>query len=287
MKRLLLLSLPLLLLATTARAETPATQPTTLPTSKSVEKNGLAVTVTLDKPAFASNENPRGGVHFKNVTGDKATTLSLFNPNAFYTWTFQFTNTNKDARTAGPWQSRRRIVPRIPDLPKTVWLKPNQVFDADFTLPRGDTEYVWAGLTERLIAPVAHLAPGTYQLVITIDLKENTTLDGNGLAKHWVGSITTEPVTFDITDQPLPHNLAPDAKKIFDALNAQIADKTWAAEADRYERPEANPDPNVKISGEVSAYLQDSKRALAKLGVHVKWNAEKKTYVVPDAPAAP
>lgn len=77
------------------------------------------------------------------------------------------------------------------------------------------------------------------------------------------------------TLKPLP----PEAQSALDRLNGACASDPWRSEVDMIERPETRPE-NRAISGEVSAFVSDCKERLAKHGVQVRWNAEKKLYEV-------
>jgi tetratricopeptide (TPR) repeat protein len=83
-----------------------------------------------------------------------------------------------------------------------------------------------------------------------------------------------------------PAGLTPQAQKELDGLNAKMADKRWADEADFFERPEAYP-KSRKSSGEAPAFLQDAKKRLGEEGVKVRWNAEKTKYEVVGGPTQP
>ncbi|NQU19976.1 MAG: hypothetical protein HQ567_01740 [Candidatus Nealsonbacteria bacterium] len=86
-------------------------------------------------------------------------------------------------------------------------------------------------------------------------------------------------VEIAILDADASEPLAPEAQSVLDRLNGACASKPWREEIDWIERPETRPE-NLDISGEVSAFVSDCKQRLAKLGVALKWNAEKKVYEV-------
>jgi hypothetical protein len=81
------------------------------------------------------------------------------------------------------------------------------------------------------------------------------------------------------TQVPQHKPLTPEAQAILTRLNQQSANKTWQSEVDMIERPETRP-LNYKTSGEVNAFVADSKKRLAEQGVFLRWNAEKKQYEV-------
>ena len=83
-----------------------------------------------------------------------------------------------------------------------------------------------------------------------------------------------EPVR-TVTAKSLPQ----EAQSALDRLNGACASDPWREEIDLIERPETRPE-NRAISGEVSAFVSDCKERLAKQGVQVKWNSEKKLYEV-------
>jgi hypothetical protein len=246
------------------------------PASKVVEKEGLAVTVTMGKAVFAADEQPKFTVQLKNVSKEP---LSLFDADYFWNWTMEFTKTAKEATQRGPWRARMTAIDQVRAMPKTQVLAPGEVLEVSVDLAKGDPfEYSYAGIMKDLIRPVARLEPGKYQLVIGISLKENTTLGGNGRAKHWMGEITTEPLDLEIT------GLGRQAQQALDELNGKMANESWAMEADFYERPGEYP-KNRASSGEGPAYLQAAKARLAGLGVQMRWNAGTKTYEVVDVVA--
>jgi hypothetical protein len=73
--------------------------------------------------------------------------------------------------------------------------------------------------------------------------------------------------------------LQPDAQAVLNRLNTQCAKDPWRSDVDMIERPETRP-ANYKTSGEVNGFVSSSKESLAKHGVRVKWNSEKKQYEV-------
>jgi hypothetical protein len=93
----------------------------------------------------------------------------------------------------------------------------------------------------------------------------------------------TPPVAPAATSTSLP--LSQEAQAVLDGLNQKAADPAWQSGFDMIERPETRPQHQV-ISGEVTAFLSDSKQRLAKLGVRVSWNATSKRYeAAPEKPA--
>ncbi|MBN2494057.1 MAG: hypothetical protein JXR96_05665 [Deltaproteobacteria bacterium] len=73
--------------------------------------------------------------------------------------------------------------------------------------------------------------------------------------------------------------LAPEAQSELDRLNAQCASEPWRSEVDLLERPETLP-PGRMISGEVRAFVSDCKERLARHGVRVRWNPDRKLFEV-------
>jgi hypothetical protein len=71
--------------------------------------------------------------------------------------------------------------------------------------------------------------------------------------------------------------LSKEAQAVLDGLNLKAADPAWQAAIVSIEQPETRP-PNQVISGEVSAFLADSKKRLTNMGVRVAWNATAKRY---------
>ncbi|MDP6546679.1 MAG: hypothetical protein QGH60_22115 [Phycisphaerae bacterium] len=94
-----------------------------------------------------------------------------------------------------------------------------------------------------------------------------------------IGGCEKEPASQPTaTTQPVAQRiLSPEAQAVFDRLNAQCASEPWQGEIDMIERPETCPE-NRAISGEMSAFVSDCKDRLARQGVRVKWNPEKKLY---------
>ena len=88
---------------------------------------------------------------------------------------------------------------------------------------------------------------------------------------------SVQPVTTvsEVAHQPVSST----AQAVLDDLSLKCSSPAWSSEFDLIERPEARP-TYYKVSGEASAYLADSKKRLAALGVKVKWNHEKMRYEV-------
>ena len=85
-----------------------------------------------------------------------------------------------------------------------------------------------------------------------------------------------------VTAAPLPQ----EAQAALDRLIGACASEPWRNEMDMIERPETRPENQI-ISGEVSSFVSDCKERLAKHGVRVKWNVEKKLYEVEKTQQSP
>jgi hypothetical protein len=67
------------------------------------------------------------------------------------------------------------------------------------------------------------------------------------------------------------------AKTVLAALNQKTADPVWQSLIDVIERPENRP-ATLMNSGEVTAFLSDSKQRLARVGMRANWNTTSKRY---------
>jgi hypothetical protein len=83
--------------------------------------------------------------------------------------------------------------------------------------------------------------------------------------------------TIVASDWSKPTALSQEAQAVLDGLNQKAGDPAWQSAIDMIERPETRP-PNLKDSGEVTAFLSVKKQDLAKLGVRIRWNAKAKCY---------
>ena len=94
-----------------------------------------------------------------------------------------------------------------------------------------------------------------------------------GCGKQSVSSGAASSPVSEVMHQPVSSA----AQAVLDGLTVKCSSPVWCDEFDRIERPETRP-TNLIVSGEVSAFLSDSKKRLADLGVKIKWNHEKKIY---------
>lgn len=194
------------------RADPPATQPGL--SSKPAVKDGLSVTVTLPKAAFAADESLKFTVQFKNVSD---ATFSLLDAAYFFNWTIRF----EDVKSGGPWRQQMGFKAKRPSVPETA-LKPGEALDAPVELGGINVPFnlVWEGIQDREIAPIDHLKPGRYRLLIEITLVGGPVGDRTA-HPHWTGTITTNPVEFEISDKPATQPAAAEAwKAVLTALQA-------------------------------------------------------------------
>lgn len=100
----------------------------------------------------------------------------------------------------------------------------------------------------------------------------------------WQGTLKLPPVKISVqatapASAAAQKPVSSDAQSVLKDLNLKAADAAWQGAIDMIERPETRP-ANQTDSGEVTAYISDSKRRLAKLGVTVRWNSTAKRYEV-------
>jgi len=199
------------LLLLTARAEAlraaPATQPSTQAgtqpakkavSSKPVEKNGLQVTVNLPQAVFAKNEPVKFSVQFKNVSKKD---FVLHNVNQYWEWQIRFEPVGVKSPANGPWQLSFNKMAAI-STNQTV--KPTEDFAVAVEPPQKFHEYVWKGNQRESVPPIKQLTPGKYKLTLAITLAEDRdprNVREKSAAAFWAGTLTTEPVEFEISDK--------------------------------------------------------------------------------------
>lgn len=170
--------------------------------SKPFEKDGLQVTVTLAKAIFACGAPLKFTVQFKNVS-DKP--FNLLNADGYHyrDWQILFKREGQgDWRTFGFDQAGK--------LKSTVLLmEPGRVPTVPVELDGIDLTGVARILSDNYQQQLAWsdgkqhpLKPGKYLLAVKMNLRDNPN-DPKPAVKYWSGGqITTEPVEFEITDQP-------------------------------------------------------------------------------------
>lgn len=208
-----------------------ATSPATLPAvvSKAVVKDGVSISVVTDQPTIGAGEQPKCAVRFLNTSADY---INLYDVDAFWDWTFEFTNVEKGAAQPGPWRLKMDSIPHRYALAHKQ-IKAGESLDVAINLndPPFTFAYVYAGEMDRMIPAARRLVPGTYQLKVTISLKNPF-----GPGYHlWEGPATTEPIEITIAKPD------PKAKEI---------------------KPAAD---------EISAYDEAIKRVTVKLDSHGLW----------------
>jgi len=174
--------------------------------SKPVKKDGLQVTVTLPKATFATGEQPKFTVQFKNVS-DKP--FTLYDIDWFWSWSIRFDNlTNK-----GPWQLRLGAkVERSQDSVRALVCKPGETVEMLVDLTSKDLfpfDFFWYGeQTKQPVPPLKQLEPGKYRLTVEVNLMEGPARKDEAF---WTGQITTEPVEFVLADKSAKVGAAPAA----------------------------------------------------------------------------
>jgi hypothetical protein len=172
--------------------------------SKPFEKDGLQVTVTLAKAIFASGEPLKFRVQFKNVSDMP---FNLFNADAYHyrDWQIRFKRQGqKDWRVFGFDQAK---TPK----PTVLLMEPGRVLTVPVELDGMELTGVARILSDNYQQQLAWsdgklhpLQPGKYLLAVKMNLRDNPNdPDRKPAVKDWSGGqITTEPVEFEITDQP-------------------------------------------------------------------------------------
>ena len=205
-----------------ALADPPSTVPSTQPSisSKPVEHDGLQVTVTMPKATFAADEPLKFTLQFKNVSGKP---LTLCDADCFWHWVTQFT----DVKAGGPWTLRQLFDDRHEASVNS--LKPDGVLEVPVELVGGKRPFdlQWDGPQKRLVAPIQHLRPGKYRLTIEISLRETPVRGPEDIPPFWVGTTSTEPVEFEITDKPAASTTQPttQAGPVTEAQATELAAK--------------------------------------------------------------
>ncbi len=183
--------------------------------SKPAEKDGLQVTVTLPKAAFAADEQPKFTVKFKNVS-DKP--FALHDIDWFWDWSIRFDNLT----SMGPWQLRLGAkVERAQDSVRTCVCKPGETVEmlVDLTSQAAfPFDFYWYGeQTKQPVPPQKQLEPGKYRLTVVVNLKEGPVRQNE---VFWAGQITTNPLEFEIADKQDKADAAP-------ALTVTIAEPLY------------------------------------------------------------
>ncbi len=200
MKSLLIICMAVIAFASNLfAADPPATQPAI--TSKPVDKDGLRLSVTLAQKQFTTDEPISFKAHFKNVS-DK--TFSLFNVTHFWNWDVSLT----DLKAAGPWQMHETFIGLRSPEPTVHKLQPGDTFDVPVVIDPKLFEFIWKGNQSRPVAPVRQLRPGNYRLLVKISLEQNPVAREIAFA-DWTGTITTEPLEFEVIDKPAARPATP------------------------------------------------------------------------------
>jgi len=201
-------------------ATAPATRAAVV--SKPVVKDGVSISVLTDRATIAAGEQPEFAVRFLNTSADY---INLYDVDAFWDWTFEFTNVEKGVPEPGPWRLKMDSIPhRYPIAHKQI--KAGESLDLAINLndPPFTFVYEYAGPMRRTIMPVRHLSPGTYQMRITIGLKNPF-----GPGYHlWEGPATSEPIEFTIAKaDPKAKEVKPSAEEIsaYDAAIKHVTEK--------------------------------------------------------------
>ncbi len=198
----------------------PATRPAV--ESKAVVSGGVSITVRTEQKTVASGEQPQCAVRFSNTSTDY---INLYDVDAFWDWTVEFTRVDKGAAQPGPWRLKMDSIPhRYPLAHKQI--KAGESLDVAINLndPPFTFVYVYDGPQRRTVMPVRHLAAGTYQMSITIGLK-NPFGPGHHL---WEGPATTEPIEITIaTPDPNVKEVKPSAEEIsaYDKAITRVTEK--------------------------------------------------------------
>jgi hypothetical protein len=161
--------------------------------TKPVEKDGLSVTVSMERRAIPADEQPSFVLRFKNTSNGY---INLYGINAFWGWQIRFANINKPAGNPGPWKLRFDTIPGRRHYTAHKQVKPGESTEVAINLndPPYTFNYVYDGVADHLIAPVRSLSPGAYRLEVNVALKNPF-----GPGHHeWTGPVTTEPVEFTV-----------------------------------------------------------------------------------------
>jgi hypothetical protein len=212
-----------LLLFLVARAvAAPATQPEE---SKSVEKDGVAVTVVMNKTTISTDEQPDFIVRFKNVLpialDGTQQYRNLYDVAAYWDWQFELTNTDPHAESPGPWQLHMNVLKvRAPLEHRRIMPGDSTDVTVNFNDPAFTFTYTYAGVVKHLISPVRHLPPGHYQLTVTAELPNPF---GPGYFE-WTGPATTAVIGLTVNQAP-QKTVSKEEQAAYDAAIARVTDK--------------------------------------------------------------
>lgn len=172
-----------------------ATPPDTAVSSNAAIKDGLSVVVTLPKAGFAADEPLKFTVQFKNV-GQKA--FSLVDADYFWGWAMRL----EDVSRGGPW-GVHKLFKDEREVAKSRTLQPGESLDVPVELVGGDgrCEFAWEGEQSKPVAALKQLKPGKYKLTIAVSLAESPA-SREIIPAYWTGTITSEPVELEITENP-------------------------------------------------------------------------------------
>jgi hypothetical protein len=119
----------------------------------------------------------------------------------YWDWKVSFTNTDKTLMYPGPWQLRLEAAFDKHHVASKS-LKPADSIEVpvDLNNPRFPFDFVYEGDVNKPIAPIKSLRPGTYRMVVEVQLRTDPHDDKT--KKYWTGPITSEPIEFKVVDSP-------------------------------------------------------------------------------------
>jgi hypothetical protein len=174
-------------------ASAPATKP--VPESQGVTIDNVSVSIVLVRPTISTDEQPEFLMRFKNV--GKEGYRNLYDVGAYWKWTIQATPTDpKVASKPRPWRLGMNATSHAPNIEHRQ-IKPGERTDVVVNLndPPFTFVYTDASVTDQLVAPIRHLAPGRYKLTAQVSL---TSPFGPGYFE-WIGPATTQPIELTVT----------------------------------------------------------------------------------------
>ena len=170
--------------------------------SKPFAKDGLQVTVTLAKAIFASGAPLKFRVQFKNVSDMP---FNMFNADGYHYrgWQIRFKRQGQKGWGVFGFDQLKTLKPTV------LLLEPGRVLTVPLALDGMDLTAVARILSDNYQQQIEWsdgkqhpLKPGKYLLAVKMHLRDNPN-DPKPAIRYWAGGqITTEPVEFEIADQP-------------------------------------------------------------------------------------
>lgn len=164
-----------------------------IPVPLGVEKDGVAVSVSLKQPSIPADEQPQIVVRFQNTTSDY---INLYDVEAVWDWRIRFTSTDRRAKLPGPWRLRMDSIPnRYPITHKQIKGGESLTVSVNLNDPPFTFDYVYEGPHTGPLTPIRQLSRGTYRMSIDIALRNPIGQPGY---HFWTGPVTTQSIEYSV-----------------------------------------------------------------------------------------